>query len=358
MKVDWTKDGLANFHQPCWSLLVWSTRSTSGEKKIPLSEIEMKMVKDAIKTAEIHDSADDVNRQASRVANMIKTSKYCVAFTGAGISTAAGIGDFRGIHGKWTDRDKVKEHGEKAKKVIGKAKSRNFQILRPTYTHEALQKLLELGLIKYIISQNVDGLHLLSGVQQDKISELHGNSFVEKCEKCDVRYPRSSRVGGKATNVPAKRCKDCRINHRTGRMCDIKKCGGYLMNTIINFGDSLESDVLDRAEENASKADIFLCLGSTMQVSPANDLVTMGKEPTRLVICNRQVTPYDETCFDTYQDGQQVGSRVFGDCDKFMKSLMKLLLSQEELKKWEAGREARLLQYDLQRKLTTEESKK
>lgn len=59
------------------------------------------------------------------------------------------------------------------------------------------------------------------------------------------------------------------------------------MNTIINFGDYLESDILDRAEENSKKADIFVCLGTTLMVSPANSLVMMGRKPNRLVICNR-----------------------------------------------------------------------
>jgi mono-ADP-ribosyltransferase sirtuin 6 len=62
-----------------------------------------------------------------------------------------------------------------------------YEDLRPTYTHEAIVKLMELDFIKYVISQNGDGLHLLSGVPQDKISELHGNAFLEKCEVCSER---------------------------------------------------------------------------------------------------------------------------------------------------------------------------
>lgn len=97
-----------------------------------------------------------------------------------------------------------------------------MQALRPTYTHEAIVKLLEKGYMKHVISQNVDGLHRLSGVKEGQISELHGNGFVEKCEKCKKRYVRNFRCGGKATNVPANKCKNCRINHRTGRVCDDK----------------------------------------------------------------------------------------------------------------------------------------
>lgn len=97
-----------------------------------------------------------------------------------------------------------------------------MQALRPTYTHEAIVKLLEKGCIKHVISQNLDGLHRLSGVKEGQISELHGNTFVEKCEKCKKRYVRNFRCGGKATNVPVNKCKNCRLNHRTGRVCDDK----------------------------------------------------------------------------------------------------------------------------------------
>ena len=103
-------------------------------------------------------------------------------------------------------------------------KKRGFRYadLRPTYTHEAIAKLVELGHVKYVISQNVDGIHRLSGIPRDRISELHGNTFHEKCEQCSARYERTFAVRSKATNVPAKPCSECRINHRTGRKCERK----------------------------------------------------------------------------------------------------------------------------------------
>ena len=97
--------------------------------------------------------------------------------------------------------------------------------LRPTYTHEVIVKLLEMGHLKYIISQNTDGLHRLSGIPAGKISELHGNAFVERCEKCEARYelPKSCKSYQQGIrNVPAKPCERCRIDHRTGRVCEKK----------------------------------------------------------------------------------------------------------------------------------------
>lgn len=93
--------------------------------------------------------------------------------------------------------------------------------LRPTYTHEALLKLTDLGYIKYVISQNTDGLHRLSGIPESKISELHGNAFMEKCEKCGNRYEWCRQVRRRA-DVPANTCERCGINHRTGGICQDK----------------------------------------------------------------------------------------------------------------------------------------
>ncbi|XP_061182508.1 NAD-dependent protein deacylase sirtuin-6-like [Saccostrea echinata] len=342
--VNWNEDGFATFHEECWFALF----RLSTDKASDITKEENNMVKEAKKTAEIHNSYAKLKQEVEHIAKLITNAKYCIAFTGAGISTAAGIGDFRGIRGKWTERDKVKQHGTKGK---SKKYTRDFQKLRPTYTHEAIVKLMETGKLKHVISQNVDGLHRLSGIEEGQISELHGNTFVEKCEKCNKRYVRNFRCGGKATNVPVNKCKHCRINHRTGRVCDDKKCNGYLMNTIINFGDYLEGDVLRGAEEHAERSDLVLALGTTLQVSPANDLVEMGEEPTRLVICNRQVTDYDDTCLELDDKGVPLGSRVFGDCDKLMREVMRCVLPKEELTKWEQERDVRMLTYDTKRKL-------
>lgn len=91
----------------------------------------------------------------------------------------------------------------------------------PTYTHEAICKLMELDIIKYLISQNTDGLHRLSGIPAQKISELHGNGFEEKCEKCKTRVMRKTNCRNKALveKVPPLKCKGCKLNHRTGNKC-------------------------------------------------------------------------------------------------------------------------------------------
>lgn len=96
---------------------------------------------------------------------------------GAGISTAAGIPDFRGPNGVWT----LEEKGEKPKMNV------SFDLAAPTFTHMALSALIESGYVKYVVSQNIDGLHLRSGLKRASMSELHGNMFVAQCSFCE-RY--------------------------------------------------------------------------------------------------------------------------------------------------------------------------
>ena len=106
-KVKWRRSGDAVFHRDCWDLVVKTCRMRSKKRaSFVVSTAEKTLVKEALKTAEFHDSLDTVANEASRIADLIKKAKHCVAFTGAGISTAAGIGDYRGKSGKWTEEDR------------------------------------------------------------------------------------------------------------------------------------------------------------------------------------------------------------------------------------------------------------
>lgn len=358
MEVAWTDGGEAVFHDICWKALLDSVKM---ENPFSLSALEKDLVIEAKKTAEYFDSREKVKAEGRRIANMLRSSKYAIAFTGAGVSTSSGIGDFRGKSGMWTKRDRDNRFGPAKQN-----NNRNFcgyELLRPTYSHEALCKLVELGFIKHLISQNTDGLHRLSGIPRDRLSELHGNSFHEKCEKCSARYERPYAVRrSSSAKVPLRICVHCHFDHRTGRLCERKGCGGYLMNSIINFGDSLEKRVLSTATEQAKQNDLVLCLGSSLRVTPACDLVEMGLDPVRLVICNRQPTPFDKLCYMVQGDvvgsgcggaGERslLGSRVFGDCDELMKEVMACLVPHEELLKWQDEHASRLDEYDKQRQV-------
>ncbi|KAF6832527.1 silent information regulator family protein [Colletotrichum musicola] len=231
---------------------------------------------------ERHEAPSSVDQKAQQLADMIKSSKHMIAFTGAGISTSAGIPDFRGPDGVWT----LRAQGRNVSKAT------NTMQAIPTLTHMALVALQDRGLLKYLISQNCDGLHRKSGILPDKISELHGNSTREYCKDCNKEYIRDFRAVAKYEKTVR--------DHRTGRKCVV--CGGVLLDSIINFGESLWEEPLQLARDNAKAADLCLALGSSLTVTPANEIPetvarkkrSRGAAGGRLAICNLQSTPLDE----------------------------------------------------------------
>merc|ERR1719486_350968 len=190
---------------------------------------------------ERYDSDDVLCRKVDALADMVRTSKHFVAFTGAGISTSAGIPDFRGPTGKWT------REAQGLKPLQGVSIVKAY----PTVTHMALLELYNRGVLKYLISQNCDGLHRRSGLPASAISELHGNCWVEICEECgqqhfrDFKCMRIVREGGVKNPT----------DHFTGRFC---ACGGRLLNSTIDFGQSLPQKPLERAQQHSRSADLHL----------------------------------------------------------------------------------------------------
>jgi mono-ADP-ribosyltransferase sirtuin 6 len=170
-----------------------------------------------------------------------------VAFTGAGISTSSGIPDFRGPQGVWT----LQRQG----KPLPRAKV-SFAVAKPSLTHQALVALIRAGKLKYIVSQNVDCLHLRSGVPRDQLAELHGNCFSERCPKCQTEYIRDfevETVGFKAT----------------GRKCTVDGCTGRLKDHVLDWEDALPEDELRASEEHTRQADLAICIGTSLQITPA-----------------------------------------------------------------------------------------
>jgi len=169
----------------------------------------------------------------------------------------------------------------------------------------------------YIISQNIDGLHRRSGIDRKTISELHGNSFMEVCWKCEAEYLRTfdaAAVSGRG-GVNCKECLERVPNycHCTDRKC---KCGAVLKDSIIHFGEDLPKKDLKRAHSHSKKADLCIILGSSLSVSPANKLPKETlKNFGKIVIVNLQTTHLDE----------DASIRLFGKTDDVFNKVMKLL---------------------------------
>ncbi len=222
----------------------------------------------------------------------------------AGISTSAGVPDFRsGIHtvlatgpGAW---EKLATKTGSAKKHVRTAMASAI----PTYTHMSFVKLMEEGYLKFLISQNVDGMHRKSGIPPAKLAEVHGNTNVEKCDHCGKEYMRDYRVRT-AANVH---------DHKTGRKCAVPGCHGSLCDTIINFGENLPERELKEGFAHSEQSDLCLAMGSSLRVTPAADMPsTTASKGGKLVVVNLQKTPLDG----------EAALVIHGMCDDVMRLTM------------------------------------
>jgi len=242
----------------------------------------------------------EVKKNAKKLATLIRSANHVIVFTGAGISTSAGIPDFRGPEGVRT----LAEKGLAPKMGVATINA------LATTTHMSVAKLIERGYVKYLISQNVDGLHRKSGIHPDKMSELHGNNTLERCPLCNKEYIRDFKCIGFIN-------KEGKVDHRTLRKCAVPGCNGELVDSIINFGENLPEIPLDRAWENTKQADLCIVLGSSLTVTPAADMpkYVAKQKGANLVICN-----IGETALDKHAKFCVVAS-----CDDLMEHVMKEL---------------------------------
>jgi NAD-dependent deacetylase len=211
----------------------------------------------------------DLARRIEQLAQWLFHSNYVVVFTGAGISTDSGLRDFRGPDGLWTRRDKGLSTPEQ-----------NWTGVAPNSGHVAIFELQELGKLAFLISQNVDNLHLKSGIKPERLAELHGNLTKVRCVQCEFKM---DRIEGE-------------------RQCPI--CGGRLVSTVVNFGDSLPAKDLDESYEHSAKCDLFIVVGSSLVVYPAAEMPRVALQAgARLVIINQGETPYDRHAHLRFDEG-------------------------------------------------------
>jgi NAD-dependent deacetylase len=219
---------------------------------------------------------------------VIRADRIAV-LTGAGISTASGIPDFRGPEGVWTkdpaaeamfDIDEYVAH----RQVRVEAWKHRLAVppwaVEPNPGHLALVELERQGRLTGLITQNVDGLHQKAGSSPELVHELHGTALFVDCLQCGRRLPL-------ADVVPRIESGD------EDPACEV--CGGILKSATISFGQSLDRAVLDRAAAATEAADLFLAVGTSLQVYPAAGLCDLALNAGKpLVILNGQPTPYDD----------------------------------------------------------------
>jgi len=220
-------------------------------------------------------------------ATWISQARHVVAFTGAGISTDSGLPDFRGPDGVWTRRDR----GLPPPRMT-------VSEVRPNVAHMALVELERLGRLQFLISQNVDGLHLASGFPADKLAELHGNGGLMRCLACDRSFTHEA-VGW-----------DARFGngYRTDRVVrgqpPCPACGGRIISSVVNFDDPMPEKEMRLASEHSRRADLFFAIGSSLVVSPANEMPRIAlSRGAKLILLNRGETPFDRDAHLRISDG-------------------------------------------------------
>ncbi len=227
-----------------------------------------------------------------RLVALLKESKYAVALTGAGVSTLSGIKDFRGKNGLYKQKDADKifdiEWFYKDPSLYYNAARHflyNMHNVSPSIVHKKLADIEEKGIIKAVITQNIDILHQKAGSK--KVLELHGSIGKHKCIKCsaEISFDEVAAIVNK------------------GEIPYCSKCDAVFKPDIVFFGEPLPSEILLEARKEASKADLLLILGSSLVVNPAAAIpVYTLQNGGKIVIVNNMETYLDEKAVLKYED--------------------------------------------------------
>lgn len=299
--------------------------SDAGEN----SSVEMEEEAAASPPVDNQEDESELDRQCQRLAELIAGSRHLVAFTGAGVSTSVGIPDYRGENGirtkklldKTRKRQKMKEEEEEHAGVVVP----DFHSLVPSPTHMALFELFRRGYLKHIVSQNVDNLHLKSGIPPEALTEVHGNATQAKCETCEKVYSRDFPWTGLCDDpacVSTKRSIEQRLRART------RHGNGRLKRNVVGFDEPLGD--IDLAIDECEAADVALVLGTSLRVEPFSEMA--GEYGEALIIVNLQPTTQklDRRAATT-------GVRLFEKCDVVMAKTMKYLVGDPDydIPRWE-----------------------
>ena len=219
---------------------------------------------------------------------LTEARRICV-LTGAGISTDSGIPDFRGPQGLWTrdpDAEKlstlsyyiadpdVRRRAWRMRRDIG------YADIRPNAGHAALVELERQGRMSALVTQNIDGLHQAAGSSPERVLEIHGTVHQVACLSCGDRTTMRSALDRVAAGEEDPAC---------------LVCGGILKSATISFGQELDERVLRACAVAAADCDVFLAVGTSLQVWPAAGLVEIAaSHGARIVVVNAEPTAFDD----------------------------------------------------------------
>ncbi|HID86139.1 MAG TPA: NAD-dependent protein deacylase [Anaerolineae bacterium] len=223
-----------------------------------------------------------------RAAELVSTSSYAVALTGAGVSTPSGIPDFRSPgSGLWEKVNPLLVASFLSFRLQPQAfydwarpLARKLLEAEPNPAHHALAELEEMGLLRAVITQNIDGLHQRAGSK--RVLELHGHLREATCLQCHKVVPAQGLIEAFLERGEVPRC----------------PCGGLLRPNVVLFGELLPKGILLEAWGEAERCDLMLVAGSSLEVAPASEIPLMARRSgARIIIVN-----YQETCLDRLAD--------------------------------------------------------
>ena len=203
---------------------------------------------------------------------VLRPATKILVFTGAGISTESGIPDFRGPDGLWSKVDPDDFHIDRYRSSP-ELRMRGWKMhldgelwgarstVRPNVGHEAIKRLADNDRLAGVVTQNVDGLHLVSGLDEEQVAELHGNVRKSLCVDCEQVWDTEIVLAWVEAGELDPACPDC---------------GGMVKTATVMFGELLPSEEMEKAMGFLAMADAVLVVGSTVSVSPASDIVMYG----------------------------------------------------------------------------------
>ncbi|MGA8682543.1 MAG: Sir2 family NAD-dependent protein deacetylase [Acidimicrobiales bacterium] len=238
-------------------------------------------------------------------AALVGTAASVVVLTGAGISTDAGIPDFRGPNGVWT-RNPGAERMATLRNYLEEADVRRAAWRSrldspvwgavPTPAHYALVELERSGRLHTLVTQNTDGLHGLAGSSPERVVEVHGTAHVCVCWTCGHRQPTLRVLERVRAGEEDPRCRRPTASvNGASRRGDAELCGGILKTATVSFGQSLDPDDIERAQMAVASAQLLLAVGTTLEVQPIAGIVPLARHLSKaVVIVNGSPTACDD----------------------------------------------------------------
>ena len=234
-------------------------------------------------------TVEDPTQSWDLLRRLIDEARRVVVFTGAGISTESGIPDYRSPGtGLWNKIKPIQfqefmaseEKRQESWRRRFSTSDHSWDDAKPNKGHAAVAKLVAEGKATAVITQNVDNLHQESGVPDERIVELHGNTRYAKCLSCETRYELA----------------DLKRQFETlGRVEPCSRCGGIVKTATISFGQAMPEEAMARAQQATNDCDLFVVVGSSLVVYPAAGFPEYAKRRgAKLAIVNREPTPLDD----------------------------------------------------------------